>query len=262
MIFWLFKRERKIGLALGGGAARGLAHIGVLKVLKENKIPIHFIAGTSSGALIGALFSSGMEIEIMAKASQRVGCGRFVRLTLEKTGPLSGEAIEKFLDNNIGPVQFSELKIPLAVVATDLVSGKEIVIKEGKVAPAVRASAAFPGIFSPVKMDKKVLVDGGVVSNVPVEIVKDMGAEVIIAVDVIPKARMPREPENIIEVIDRSVDLILKKSSLPSLAKAGIIIEPVTEYIGSIALERSADLIKMGEKATEELIPLIKAKVF
>ncbi len=258
----LRSRPRKVGLALGGGAARGLAHLGVIKALKEHQVPIHFIAATSSGAIMGSLLAAGMDIKKMIQISKQLEWNQFARLTFEKTGPISGEAIEKFINNNIGSITFSELKIPLAVVATDLMTGKPVILSEGKVSLAVRASVAFPGVFANVRLNNRILVDGGVSYNVPVEVVKNMGAEVVIAVDVIPKGVMRKEPANIIEVIDRSVDLLLRKTTRSSLFKADIVIEPVDEYVSSIALEKASELIEMGERATQPLIPEIKAKVF
>ena len=254
--------KKKVGLALSGGAARGLAHIGVLKVLKRNKIPVHFIAGASSGAIVGVIYAAGMDPDIMEINAKKIGWFRFLRFPPRLSGILSTEEIEKFLIQNIGNKDISDLNIPFAAVATDLRSGKEVILSEGKAAWAAATSAAFPGIFSAVESDKSLLVDGGLVNNLPVSVVRGMGADFVIAVDVVPGKPMKKIPENQFQILGRSYDIIVKKSSEESRKSADIVIEPdIPEDIWHFDIDEQARLIKAGEEAAQKKMPAIKAKL-
>jgi len=180
---------RKIGLALGSGAARGFAHIGVLKVLDEEKIPIDFIAGTSIGALIGVIYASGIrakEIEEIVLNLDRKKTTSFFTPTIPYSGLVEGKRITEFIKSIIGTPNIEDLKIPFAAIATDVMSGREVVITKGSTVEAVRASISIPGIFTPCKYNESFLVDGGLVNPLPVNCVRDMGADFIIAVNVLP----------------------------------------------------------------------------
>ena len=180
------KKGLKIGLALGGGSARGLAHIGVIQVLQAYGIPIDIIAGTSIGSLVGSLYAAGDSIENMEKAVLLLNKRKMLSLmdfTIPRSGLIRGNRIEKMLiDWGLEDKTFDELNIPFAAVATDIESGERVILHQGKVADAVRASISIPGIFIPVKYDDRYLVDGGVVDPVPVDLAKKMGADIIIAV--------------------------------------------------------------------------------
>ena len=182
-LFCLQKRGKKLGLALGGGSVRGLAHIGILKVFEKEKIPIHFLAGTSIGALIGACYASGLSAKRIEDIAFTTKWKELVDFTEPKTGFIAGKRIERYIRKIIGNKNFSELDIPLRVIATDLIKGEKVIFKEGDVTKAVRASISIPGVFSSVKMEKKELVDGGIIDPIPVDIVKNMGANIIIATD-------------------------------------------------------------------------------
>jgi len=177
------KRGKKIGLALSGGSVRGLAHIGILKVFEKEKIPIHYLAGTSIGALIGACYASGLSAKRIEEIALTTELKELVDFTEPKTGFIAGKKIEKYIRKITDNKRFSELEPPLRVVATDLTKGEKVVFKEGDVTKAVRSSISIPGVFSSVKMEKKELVDGGIVDPVPVDVVKNMGADIIIATD-------------------------------------------------------------------------------
>lgn len=183
--------HRKIGLALGGGGARGLAHIGVLKVLEAEGIPIHYIAGTSMGGIIGAFYAAGLSMEQIEASAHRTGrlreILRLIDLRLSTQGALKGMRIRKRLAKDLGEeLTFADLRIPLTLMATDLISGREIMLSEGNVVEAVRATLSVPAVFIPVQTDNLRLADGGVLNNVPADVVRRMGAEVVIAVDVLP----------------------------------------------------------------------------
>lgn len=177
------KRGKKIGLALGGGSVRGLAHIGILKVFETERIPISCIAGTSIGALIGACYASGLNAQRIEEIALTTRLKDLVDFTEPKTGFIKGRKIEKYIRKLIKNKSFSELEIPLRIIATDLIKGEKVIFKKGDVAKAVRASISLPGVFSSVKIGKKELIDGGMVDPIPVDAVKKMGADIIIAVD-------------------------------------------------------------------------------
>jgi len=194
---FLKKEKSKIGLALGSGAARGLAHIGVLKALTEKGVSINMIAGSSMGALVGACYARNGEItnfeEIVLKIDwKQLAQLADLNLALLFKGVIHGKKVKELLKAVIGDVEFKDLKIPFAVVATDVNTGEEVVIKEGSVIEAVRASISIPAIFTPVKFKNRFLIDGGIVNPIPVNIVKNMGATFVIACNVIHKPRRRR----------------------------------------------------------------------
>ncbi|MFA7677363.1 MAG: patatin-like phospholipase family protein [Candidatus Omnitrophota bacterium] len=187
-----FKKRLKIGLALGSGAARGLAHIGVLKAVSEKNISIDMIAGSSMGALVGACYAKKGEIKDLEEVVLRTDWRQLSRLAdpnlaLFFKGAIHGAKVKELLKVIIGDIEFKDLKIPLAVVATDVNKGEEVIIREGSVVEAIRASISIPGIFTPVKFKNRFLMDGGIVNPVPVSVAKDMGATFVIACNVIRK---------------------------------------------------------------------------
>ena len=179
--------KKKVGLALGSGAARGLAHIGVIKALEEYNIPIRMIAGTSMGALVGAAYATGLsgtELEEIACTINFRTIAKLFLPTLPITGLVDGKRIEDFLKALVGDVNIRNLKIPFAAVAADIESSEEILIRDGSLIGAIRASISIPGIFTPAKHQNRYLVDGGLLNPVPVDVVRNMGADFVIAVSV------------------------------------------------------------------------------
>lgn len=177
----------RVGLALGGGGARGYAHLGVLKVLHRASVPIDLLAGNSIGAVVGAIYAAGYDLKEMEKMARRTRWGELLRLadlTLPADGPIRGRRLEEFFAALIGGRGFAELEKPLTVTACDLVSGTEVRLRSGSLPRALRASTAVPGIFAPVFWDGRILVDGGVVNSVPLLAAAEMGPPVVIAVDV------------------------------------------------------------------------------
>lgn len=257
----LLKKGKKVGLALGGGAARGIAHVGVLKVLVKEGIPVHMIAGTSSGALFGALYAGGLGMEAMEISARRAGWSRLVRLAITRRGAVSGDSMVKLVEEAIGHKEFKDLKIPFTAVASDLKSGERVVISEGSVAEAVHASSAIPGVFIPVHLQGRLLADGMITENVPVAVVKSMGADFIIAVDVLPKVSLDKEPGNMVEVVERALDIGVRVASEKMIEKADVWLDPVRQSISPFALNHADDLIKMGERAATDAIPEIKKKL-
>lgn len=185
-------KQRKIGIALGSGAARGMAHIGVLKVLEKTGTRIDAIAGTSIGAFIGALYAAGVPVAQMEEVARNVDWRQLAGLldpTLPTSGLIDGRKVARFMAELLPVRTFEELGIPLAVVTTDVETGEMLIIKKGNLLQALQAAVAFPGIFTPVRFGDRFLVDGGLCNPVPVDVVRDLGADTVIAVCAIPEVR-------------------------------------------------------------------------
>ena len=184
----------KIGLALSGGGARGLAHIGVLKVLEREGIRVDFLAGTSMGGVIAAGYAAGFDSAYLEQEAQRMSSWRnllpLVDRSLPGLGLVKGERVRDYLASHIGEMTFDQLRIPLALVAVDLLTGEEVLLRSGVLADAVRATISLPGVFAPYPLDGRLLVDGGALNNLPADVVRGMGAEVVIAVDVSADAEL------------------------------------------------------------------------
>ncbi|MDX9802387.1 MAG: patatin-like phospholipase family protein, partial [Spirochaetia bacterium] len=198
-------KDKKIGLALGGGAVLGAAHIGVLKVIEEYNISVSYAAGTSIGALTAALFAFGKKWNDIEDIAKNMHWLDISEISLSRFGLLSNRKIGKIITDNIGDVDFEDSPVPLSMIATDITTGEKIVLNKGSVADAVMASTCIPGVFVPVEIDNRLLVDGGIVENVPVATLKQAGADLIIGVD-LHAGHARKKPENIIEVLLRSFD--------------------------------------------------------
>ena len=210
--------KKKVGLALGSGAARGLAHIGVIKALEEYNIPIRMIAGTSMGALVGAAYATGLsgtELEEIACTINFRTIAKLFLPTLPITGLVDGKRIEDFLKALVGDVNIRNLKIPFAAVAADIESSEEILIRDGSLIGAIRASISIPGIFTPAKHQNRYLVDGGLLNPVPVDVVRNMGADFVIAVSV-PYPQKDKPVDIIIALSDED-ERSIKVSNLKDL---------------------------------------------
>ena len=268
--------KRKVGLALGGGAARGLAHIGVVDVLQKEGIPIDMIAGTSIGALVGAVYAQGKNCEVVKDLALSINLTKMMSLTdlaLPKTGFIGGKAIIKLLEKVIGSdLKFEDLEIPLALMATDIITGEEVVINQGSVLDGIRASISLPGIFTVVKRNDRYLVDGGLVNPVPVSILKQMGADFIIAVNVIPdigerirqtpkgKKQRVKKP-NIFNIVLQSLYIGTYYLAKSSLEGADIAISPQVAHTNPADFHRAKEFILQGELAAKASIPEIKRKL-
>ncbi len=248
----------KIGLALGAGGAKGLAHIGVLQVLAREKIPIDMISGSSMGAIIGAAYAAGSDLVLMEKLALNLNQALFLDITFPRMGLLKGDkalAIIRLLTHN---KKFSELNIPLAIVATDIERGEKIIFREGDVAPAVRASMSVPGVFQPVCMNNKMLVDGAVTERLPVGILKEMGADIIIGVDVKLWSTQKIEINNIYAVIMQSIEILEREACKPCLELCDVIITPDVSHISAADFSKAAECISQGRAAAESKIELIR----
>jgi len=287
--FSLAKSEPKIGLALGAGGARGFAHIGVLKVLEREGIKIDYIAGTSVGSLIGALYALGLDIQeienyILTENFTQYLSFKNITIELEEyqdkkilgisvnlpklvinpgwpKGLISTIAIRDKFDQISNWAHFDyDLEIPFKAVATDLVTGDKIIMDKGKVSNAVAASISIPGVFSPFEFEGMILVDGGLTDPVPVDIVREMGADIVIAVNLRDIIEEKNDPSNVISIADRSIDIMMGELTKHSLADADLIFQP--HYRGEVSFlmeaEKRAAIIKQGELEAENKIKELK----
>lgn len=247
------KKNKKIGLALGGGAALGAAHIGVLKALEEQNIEISYVAGTSIGAFVGAFHAYGKKWNEIEEIASELKWLDISGLSLSQYGLLSNKRLGSLIDECIGEVNFDQSDIPLAMIATDISNGEKMILDKGNLASAVMASTCIPGIFIPIERDEKLLVDGGIVENVPISPLKEMGAEFIIAVDLNAKHSY-KKPENIIEVLLNSFHFTLMTSSKLQTQKADLIITPDLSSFNRVDIDQAEDLIKVGYETTKEIL--------
>lgn len=268
--------KKKIGLALSGGAARGFAHIGVLDVLQKEGVPIDIIAGTSAGAIIGAVYAARLDCDVIKKYGLETDWRKMAPLidpSFRMSGLLKGRKIKSQLSNFLGgDIEFSDLKIPFACVATDIDTGEEIIINQGSVTDALRATISIPGIFTVVKRDERYLVDGGLTTPVPVEVVRQMGADIVIAVNVNPpvtdrlgkssqkRLKTHKEP-NILQIMMQSIYITTYAVARNSLVTADIVIEPDLKHLGAGDFQKAGEMILMGQEAATDAIPQIKRKL-
>ena len=246
------KRTRKIGLALGGGAVLGAAHVGVLRALDEDDIEISAVAGTSIGAFVGALYAFGktwQDIESIARDLKWLDVSG---LSLSQYGLLSNKKLGEKITDTIGEKKIQEAKTPLALVTTDIASGEKIVFTRGKVAKAVMASAAIPGIFKPVEHDTRFLVDGGVLENVPISPLQTR-VDKIIAVD-LNAARSFKKPENIIDVLLNTFYLNMKQITELQTKKADLLITPDLTDFNMVDTGQVSDLIAVGYEEAKKVL--------
>ena len=250
-------KPAKIALVLGAGSSKGFAHIGVLKILESNKVPIHLIVGTSVGSVVGSLYAYGFDAFSLQKLSFSIEKEDIADpLIVPNNGFIKGERLEEFINKRVKNTPIEKFKIPFFAVATELENGQEIVFAKGNTGKAVRASCSIPGIFRPVRISNKTYVDGGVVSPVAVEAAKRLGADVVIAVD-ISSAVDRIQPEGTIDTILQSINIMYSKLSSIQIAKADVVVKPKVAYIGSADFSKRHEAILEGEKAAIEALPQI-----
>jgi NTE family protein len=249
-----------IGVALSGGAARGIAHIAVLDVLEQAGIPIHAIAGTSAGSIIGALYCAGMPLLAIKRILLKTKWKDVLRLTIPKQGLISSEGICRFMEDILPVKNFSALPLSFAAVATDLRTGEKVTLTAGSIAKAVQASCSLPIIFTPTEINKKVLVDGGVSSQVPVKTVREeLGVKRVIAVNVNYKALEFDEYDNLIKIATHLSMLWASRNAREEEKLADVLIQVNARGIPLYDLSKSKELLKRGKKAAEEKMPEIRA---
>jgi NTE family protein len=251
-------RVPAIGVALGGGFARGIAHIGVLKVLEEEGIPIRVVAGTSVGALIGAAYCSGLSIEELEKVARSCRFTTFARWTVSRYGFASNDRMVAFLARTLKVKTFEELCIPLAVTATDFNSGEGVVFHSGSIVDPVRASCAYPGMFLPVNIRGRWLVDGMLSYPVPTRPLRDMGVDRVLAVHLKGQWNKNGAPRHLFDVIGQSFAIAQDKMSHLWRGAADIIVEPDVAGFGYDDFKRAGELIESGETAMREALPEVR----
>ncbi len=255
----------KIGLALGAGGARGLIHIGILKVLIENKIPINFIAGSSIGALIGGFYCAGFSIDKIEEIAIDTDWKDLFSLFFDpdfKSGLISGEKIKNFLEYYLGDKKIENCLIPFRAIATDLSSGDYYVIDKGKLSTAIRASISIPFIFAPVKINNKMLVDGGISLPVPVDVVRKMGADFVIAVNLSNYNFSLKGHYNILEVADYSLKILEYNLAKFNVKNADFVINVNLPYeVKWYDFLNAQEKIKIGENIGRKYLPLLSNKL-
>ncbi len=254
------QKPAKIALVLGAGASKGFAHIGVLKVLESNKIPVHMIVGTSAGSFVGSLYAYGYNAFQLQKMAIAIEKGDIADLSIPDNGFIKGELLESYINKTVKNSSMEKLRIPFYAVATNIQNGQEVVFGTGNTGRAVRASCSIPGIFRPVKISGQMYVDGGVVSPVAVDAARKIGADVIIAVDISADVDNT-QPESTIETILQSISIMYSKISNAQLSKADVVIKPKVGYIGSADFDKRHEAIIEGEKAALEALPKINAVI-
>jgi len=253
-------RRPRIGLALAGGFARGIAHIGVLRVFREAGIPVDLVAGTSVGALIGAAYCAGTSLEVMERAGTETKFADFGRWTPSWLGLATNQRLEEYLARMTPVKNFEDLKTPLAIAATDINAGLPVYYyQKGPIGPALRASCAYPGLFVPVQHDGRTLVDGFLTALVPYEGLLLMGAEVVIAVYLEPG--LNGDPRTFTDILSRSFTIIQKHADLEWRQYADVIIEPEVGPFVWDDFSKTHEMVRAGEAATIKMLPAIRAVI-
>jgi NTE family protein len=248
----------RLGLALGGGFARGLAHIGVLNVLEENHIPVHCIAGVSAGAIVAAAYASGADAAQIAQAGAAMRFTDVARWTIGRMGFAGSDRMDRFLRKLLKCQTFDQMRIPLAVVATDIVTGEPVVFRDrGDVVLPIRASCSYPGLFQPVRCGDRLLVDGAISMEVPALLTRLLGATHVISVH-LPMQGAAAMPTNMFHVINRCFQIMHSRTEITWRQHSDLVIEPDVRRMEWDAFESAAQLVKAGEEAARQALPRIQ----
>ena len=247
-----------VGLALGGGFARGFAHLGVLRVLEEHDIPVSHIAGTSVGSILGAAYASGAPLERIIACCKGLRFRDIARWRVSRLGLASNQRLGGLVDRVFESQQFEDLKIPMAVVATDLSNGEPVVFTQGNLKDAIRASCAFPGLFEPVEIGTRCLADGGLVAPVPTRAARDLGASVVIGVSVGVQDGYRGAPTNVFQVVSRAVSAAQKHQTEVWEGQADLVLRPDVQSLAWDDFARAEEAIEAGAAAAERALPRIE----
>lgn len=251
------KTPRKIGLALSGGAVRGVAHLGVLEVLEREGIRPDFVAGASAGSVVGALYCAGLSLDEIKRISGELHWTKLGRITRPRLGFFDISRLEGYLDELIEERTFDQLSIPFAAVAVDILRGQVVVLREGPVSRAVRASCSLPGTFTPLEDGDRLLVDGGLINNLPVSVVQDMGADYVIAVDLGGMKAGHRRPRNILEMWGLTFYMLISLTHSEA-DLADCLIRPDVSPFNFVDFSQAGALMEAGRKAAEAAIPQLR----
>lgn len=247
--------RRRWALALGGGAARGIAHVGVMRVLEREGLVPDLVVGTSAGALAGVFLAAGVSADRTAAWGESLRWSLLARPIVSRLGLMSNERMGTLLRRVLPVRTFDELSIPFACMATDLATAEPVLLCEGDLVSAIRASCAIPGLIVPVERDGLLLVDGGVTANVPTAVSRKLGAEIVVAVDVNLSYRRPSTPRNMVEIFVHSFFTVGRASERLTSADADLLIAPDIGTIGFEQLDRGPELIAAGEAAMVKALP-------
>ena len=251
----------KVGIALGGGAAKGFAHIGVIKILEANGITPVVVSGTSAGSVVGALYASGMDAYAMQEKAFALDESSIRDVSLFSGGLVKGQKLQDYVNRLVGGRSIEKLRKPFAAVATNLADGRRTVFVRGNTGQAVRASSSIPGVFEAVAIGKAHYVDGGVVSPVPVDAARELGADFVIAVDISSKADGIASASSMMGNVQQSIKIMGQKLGAQELARADIVIRPRVNDIGAADFELKNKAILEGERAAQAALPQIRAKL-
>ncbi len=249
----------KIALVLGGGSAKGFAHVGVIRVLEQEKIPIHMILGTSVGSLIGGIYAANPDSFQLEWTAFKIDRSDILDLSIvnSKWGPVQGAKLEAFVEQTVKVKQVEDTKIPFYPVATDVNTGETVTLEKGSLAKAVRASSAIPGIFIPVTFGNRMLVDGGVTNNIPCDIARNKGANIVIAVNILKDVK-DYNITSLIDIIGQSANIMMHENSKAKLQYADVVIEPDTKGVSMFDFSQKKVLMEEGMKAAKKALPKIR----
>ncbi len=250
-------KPAKVALVLGAGASKGFAHVGVIKVLEAQRVPIHLVVGTSAGSFVGGLYACGFDGFQLQKMALELQKDDVVDLTIPDNGFIRGEKLEQYVNRKVGQLPLERLRTPFRAVATNVQTGEETVFATGNTGKAIRASCSVPGVFQPVRIGEKTYVDGGVVSPVAVDAARQAGADVVIAVD-ISSGVAGTVPQGVLETILQSIDIMYAKISASQLKNADVVIRPRVGHIPSSDFDRRHEAILEGERAAAQALPQIQ----
>jgi len=251
-------QPRKVALVLGAGAAKGFAHVGVIKILEANRVPVHMIVGTSVGSLVGSLYAYGYPAYDIQRVAMGLSKAEIADLTVPDNGFVKGEKLEAYVNRMVRGTPMEGMRIPFHAVATDIGSGQEMVFGKGNTGAAVRASCSIPGIFRPVKIGDRTYVDGGVVSPVAVDAARRLGADAVIAVDISGEVD-GTVPDGTLDTIFQSINIMYARIAADQLSRADVVIRPRVGHIASGDFTRRHEAILEGEKAAQAALPKIQA---
>jgi NTE family protein len=248
-----------IALVLGGGSAKGFAHVGVIRILEQEKIPIRMIVGTSAGSLIGGIYASNPDSFQLEWTAFKIDRSDILDVSIvnSKWGPVQGAKLEAFVEQTVKVKKVEDTKIPFYPVATDINTGETVTLEKGSLAKAIRASSAIPGIFAPVTFGNRMLVDGGVTNNVPCDIAKSKGADIVIAVN-LSKDVKDNNITSLIDIIGQSANIMMHESSKTKLQHADVVIEPDTRGVSMFDFSQKKVLMEEGIKAARRALPRIR----
>ncbi|MCE4535787.1 patatin-like phospholipase family protein [Pelomonas sp. P7] len=250
----------RLGLALGGGAARGFAHIGVIQVLEENGIKVDLVAGTSAGSLVASLYASGKTGKEMQALAEGMDEGAITDWSFPLRGLIRGEALARFIRDKTGGKGIEQMALPLGIVATDLSDGSSILFRSGDTGTAVRASSAVPAVFQPVRIGQREYVDGGLVSPVPVRFAREMGAQFIIAVDITsPPEKDP--PGDAFRMLMQTFSIMGRSINTFELREADVVIRPRLDGVSSADFTARRRAIQAGREAALQVLPLLRQRI-